>query len=152
MVTLRQSVVICLLAVTLFPGCGNKKDDTSAERLKSMAGGTLKAVVPVSGTILVDGAPTAGVNLYLYKEEGGAPLKECRTDEDGKYCWSTHLQCDGLEPGTYRLGFAHIPILRKNGTGDDLFKGKHNNPTKSEFKLVVEEGNPQEDVEYELKK
>lgn len=147
----RQCPAIWFLGLLLTSGCGSGKQDMSPERLAQMAGGKMKAVVPVSGTVLVDGTPTAGVNLYLHKAEGGPSLTDCRTDKEGKYCWSTHLPCDGLEPGSYALSFAHIPKLKRNDTGVDLFKGKFRNPQKNGFKLTVEAGKPQTDVKYELK-
>ncbi len=150
MVRLPQNTVIGLFAVILAAGCGSDKGDMSPERLKAMAGGKLVETVPVSGTITVDGEPTAGVNLILHKSEGFAAVKESRTDADGKYVWSTHLSGDGIEPGSYVVTFEYIPKPKKNDKGVDLFKGKYKNPSKSEFKLTVESGMPQKDVNYEL--
>lgn len=149
---LRRCPAICILGVLLISGCSSGKDDMTEKRLAGMAGGSLKSVVPVSGAVTIDGEPAQGVNLYLHKEEGGASVKESRTGEDGTYCWSTNLQCDGLEPGTYRLAFEHIPKPRRNDKGVDLFKGKYKNPMKHEFKLTVEDGAPQTGVDYELSK
>jgi 5-hydroxyisourate hydrolase-like protein (transthyretin family) len=115
-----------------------------------MAGGKLKDVVPVSGKVLVDGAPASGVNIYLYPSTGGKAVAECRTDADGTYCWTTHTECDGIEPGKYRLGFRYIPKQRKNEKGDDLFAGRYSDPMAVEFLLTVEEDAPQADVNYDL--
>jgi hypothetical protein len=147
---LRRSCVLILFPALLAAGCGSPKADTSEERLKSMAGGQLKEVVPVSGIVYVDGTPTAGVNLYLYKAEGGPSVLNCRSGEGGKYCWTSHLECDGLEVGSYRLGFAYIPKPKKNDKGVDSFKGKYKDPLKNEFQLKVEKGAPQTAVEYKL--
>lgn len=117
-----------------------------------MAGGTLVETVPVKGTVTVDGTAAEGVNLYLFREgEYGNFVKECRTDKEGKYCWSTNLSCDGVEPGKYMIAFTYIPKAKKNGTGVDLFKRKYQNPVKNNFLLTVVQGTPQEAVNYDLK-
>ena len=150
---LRRCPLFVLLSVFLAAGCSTGKDDVSKERLKAMAGGALKEVVPVSGTVLVDGEPTAGVALYLYPEQGGELIRECQTDEEGKYCWTTHTPCDGLEPGSYRLAFRHLTKREKKpGSGGDAFDGKYANPMKGDFKLTVEADTPIVDMDYELKK
>lgn len=150
-VKLRRIAAACLVGLVSLSGCGTGKTDVSKERLKAMAGGELKDVVPVKGVVSVDGSPAAGVNLYLYREDNpAASIAECRTDQDGKYCWSTHLPCDGVEPGSYLLGFTYIPKPKKNDTGVDLFKGKYKNPQKNKIELKVEKGAAQEDVNYDL--
>lgn len=148
---LRQIVSACLLGLLSFSGCADDKTDVTKERLKSMAGGQLKDVVPVKGVVNVDGSPAAGVNLLLYRSGDTARLvMECRTGEDDKYCWSTHVNCDGLEPGVYLLGFTHIPKPKRNDTGVDLFKGRYKDPSKNKIELKVEAGVPQEAVNYDL--
>ena len=137
------------VALLLFAGC-ERADDVSEARLAKMAGGKLKDVVSVSGKVLVDGAPQGGVNISLYKKAGGKPIADCRTDADGTYCWTTHVACDGLEPGEYRLGFEYIPKQKRNDKGIDLLGGRYSDPMKVEYLLTVEEGAPQEDVDYEL--
>ncbi len=135
-----------------FSGCADKtKADMSEKRIKAMAGGELKNVVAIEGVVNVDGNPEAGVNLFLYREGNDNPIMECRTDEDGKYCWTTHTRCDGLEPGKYLIGFTYVPKPRKNGSGVDLFKGKYQDPRKSGFKLTVVADSPETDVDYDLK-
>ena len=149
---LRLIFSTCLLGLVTFSGCADGKDDLSEDRLKSMAGGTLKEAVPVKGIVNVDGAPAQGVNLFLYSEGDFARVvSESRTDSEGKYCWSTNVSCDGVEPGSYRVSFTYIPKPKKNGEGVDLFKKKYLNPVKSEFKLTVQTGAPQEAMNYDLK-
>ncbi len=147
---LRRIVSACLLGLVTFSGCSDGKRDASKERLKTMAGGEVKDVVKIRGVLSVDGKPAAGVNLFLYREGNAGIVKECRTDQDGKYCWSTHLSCDGLEPGSYLLGFTYIPKPKKNDTGVDLFNGKYKDPQKNKIELKVEKGTPKEDVNYDL--
>jgi hypothetical protein len=142
---------VYLVALMLIIGCGSGADDMSEARLTKMAGGKLKDVVPVSGTVSVDGAPQKGVNLYLYKKGvPGQSIAECRTDSEGRYCWTTHIACDGLVPGSYRLGFTYVPKQKSNDKGVDLFEGRYSDPMKNDFSLTVEDGSPQEDENYEL--
>lgn len=149
---LSHIVTACLLVLASLSGCMNdNKKDMSKERLKSMAGGELKEVVAVGGVVNIDGNPAPGVNLFLYRQGDTVnPIKECRTDEDGHYCWSTYLACDGLEPGTYLLGFTHVPKPKKNGTGVDMFKGKYQDPKRNKFELKVEQGTSDDEVNYDL--
>ena len=151
MASCRTGVQTCLLAATLLAGCSDKtKEDATKERLIEMSGGTeLKAVVPVGGTVFVDEVAQSGVNLYLY-DEAGKQVTDARTDKDGKYCWSTYEQCDGVPPGNYLIGFAYIPEPKKNDTGIDLFKGKYKNARSGNFKLTVEAGKPQATADYKL--
>ncbi|MFO0918602.1 MAG: carboxypeptidase-like regulatory domain-containing protein [Planctomycetaceae bacterium] len=148
----RLYPLMMLFPVLLAVGCGGSgKNDVSEARLKSMAGGALKKTVPVSGAVTVDGSPAKGVNIYLTKVEGGEQVNFVRTDADGKYAWSTNLPNDGVEPGQYIVTFKYVPKSKKNEQlGEDLFKGKYANPTKSEYKLTVEADQPQTDVNYEL--
>ena len=149
---LQLIVSVCLLGLVTLSGCSEGKEDASEERLKSMAGGVLKEVVPVKGVVNVDDLPTQGVNLYLYREgDLSTWIKECRTDAGGRYCWSTNLSCDGLELGKYLVAFTYIPKPKKNDEGVDLFEGKYQNPQANEFPLTVEKGTPQEAVNYDLK-
>lgn len=151
-----EVIVICsrcsrvsVLAGLLIIGC-SRADDVSEARLAKMAGGKLKDVVPVSGRILIDGIPQGGVNLYLYASTGGKAIAECRTDSDGAYCWTTHTECDGLEPGKYRLGFRYVPKQKRNDKGMDVFEGRYSDPMKVEYLLTVANESPQADVDYEL--
>ena len=145
---------IWTFAVLLLAGCGSD-GDRSKENLESMVGSALKAVVPVSGKVLIDGEAKDGVNLYLFKPDGTAMPNNARTKADGTYCWTTYEVCDGLEAGEYVVCFRHIPKQKSNDRGDsdevDLFEGKFSDPKTSEFKLTVAAGAPQENVNYDLK-
>jgi hypothetical protein len=152
-VSAGRKLCLCALALgMLIVGCNDKKEDESRERLKSMAGGELKKVVPVSGKVLLDGQPKGGVTITLHPETGTATM-DTVTKSDGTYCWQTYEQCDGVAPGSYKVVFRLMP---KQGRNDnvaarvDELKGKYSDPRKSEFKLTVEAGYSQTDVNYEL--
>jgi hypothetical protein len=147
----QRGFVMWALATLLFAGCGDKtKTDVSDERLKEMAGGELKEVVEIRGTIFLDGEPTEGINLSLYDAATGKQVSTARTDADGKYCWSTYDNCDGVAPGEYVVTFTYVPKQKKNDTGADEFGGKYGNIRGSKFKVTVESGKPQTTVNYEL--
>ena len=144
------STSICLLTVLLIVGCGSDKGDATKARLKAMAGGELKVVVPVSGTVLVDGQPVTGVLLQLWSSNTSEkPRKSVVAGADGKYCWSTYTPCDGLEPGAYKLTFKHLKDPKKEKS-EDLFKGRYSDVSNSKYELTVEAGMSQQDVDYEL--
>ncbi len=140
--------LILSFQVTL--GCGSGEIKRTDADLAKIAGGALKDVVPVSGSVEVDGEPASGVNIYLYPEGSANYILFARTDTNGNYCWATYRSCDGIEPGKYVLTFKHMPKMTPKGKGDDLLKGRFADPKKSTFKLAVEKGVPQEGVLYEL--
>ena len=153
---LHRCTLIAILAVVFLCGCGGDgKGDLSKERLASMAGGKLVEATPVSGVVLVDGSPTEHVYVYANNEAAaeGSILRYCRTNKEGKFCFATNLECDGLEPGDYALTFKLMPKVEKGeDIGPDLFKGKYKSPKKSEYNIKVEAGKPQTEVKIELKK
>jgi hypothetical protein len=150
--TRRSTAVLFLSATLLIAGCGSSEGDLDKEKLEQMTGGPLQETVPVKGTVLVDGTPTAGVNIFAYK---AGDLKEAayrvRTGADGTYCWTTYQACDGLPAGEYKLAFTNVPEEGKGKKeGVDVFEGKYRDPSKSQFTLTVASGAPQTDVKYEL--
>ena len=144
------SRVSALILTATMIGCGSGGNPLSDTDLKKIAGGDLKEVVPVSGKVNVDGQPALGVNIYLHAENDPNYISFARTGSDGKYCWATYRPCDGIPLGKYTLTFKHMPKMTPKGKGDDLLKGRYANPKKSEFKLTVEKGAPQKDVNYDL--
>jgi len=151
----RRDCRVCGLVILLMAGCSSQKDDASAERIKAMAGGELKKVVPVSGKVLLDGQPKEGISIVLYPDPPtGVVAGEVRTKSDGTYCWGTYGECDGIAPGKYKVTFRLIPKPRRNdnvSVKEDQLKGKYSDPLKSKFVLEVKEGSPQTNVDYDLK-
>lgn len=149
MITRLRSLFF-VIGVFVIAGCGDDKADVSKERLKEMSGGEIKETVAISGKVLVDGTGQKGVKISLYSAIGEGPITTCTTGENGVYCWTTYLDCDGLVVGNYRLGFEYIPKPKKNDSGVDLFDGKYANPTENDFQLTVQAGSPKTDANYEL--
>ncbi|MBS0263691.1 MAG: hypothetical protein JSS02_17240, partial [Planctomycetes bacterium] len=69
---------------------------------------------------------------------------------DGAYCWTTHTECAGLASGESRVRFVYLPKRRRNEKGEDLFKGKYNDPNNLTHTLKVAD-EEQTDVNYDLK-
>jgi hypothetical protein len=125
-----------------------------------MAGGQLKDVVPVSGKVTVDGQPVSDVLLELWSSNSNVkPVKSVTAGADGKYCWTTYINCDGIEPGPYKVTFKQLkPVTTEKKTfknqnkqkSEDLFGGRYSDVSKSKFELTVEAGKPQKNVDYQL--
>ena len=99
----------------------------------------------------MDGSPAQGVNLILYRaDDTRNPFWNVERIRMVNTVGSTSGPCDGVEAGSYLLAFTHIPKPKKNGTGVDLFNGKYRDPKKNKIELKVEDGVPQEDVNYDL--
>lgn len=146
------SVLLVVTGILVLAGCQDKsKEDVSQERLKEMSGGELKETVPVSGKVSVDGTPQKDVTITLYSLSTSGPVTNCTTGENGEYCWSSYLPCDGLPAGEYRVAFEYLKDQKKNDEGTDVFKGKYRNPKGKEFSLTVVAGAPMTNVNYELK-
>jgi len=145
-----RSAVIMMSGCLFLSGCGGSGRDMSDEAVANMTGGA-KETVPVSGKVTLDGKPANKITISAYTQEGGTDaVAVIETNEDGTYCWKTYIECDGLPPGSYRLGFAKF-ARRKPGAGDSL-GGKYSNPMQNDFSLEVTSGQPQVDVNYELTK
>ncbi len=95
-----------------------------------------EATYPVTGRILVDGQPMAGVaisaapavsNTEDLRSTGG------RTDEDGNFQLETFSPGDGAPNGDYKLTFRK----RKGLSGDEL-NGRYQDTENSQVKFKVD--------------
>ena len=122
----------CLTTVTLLllVGCGSQRDSS------------WKETFPVHGEVVVDGKPTAGVQVQLHDVKGvdtkSPTLTTALTDEQGKFAFSTYQQSDGVPAGDYVATFfwGDLNIL-KNEYGPDKLKNRYNDPKKSKFNISV---------------
>jgi hypothetical protein len=140
---------ISIFTLILIVGCG-RSTQLSQKQIESMTGGPMKNVVPVSGAVKVNGSSQSDITIRLHPVIGNVSIAQVRTDSKGKYCWSTYKKGDGLAPGEYKLTFKHQPSINKSGEGKDLFKGRYADPVKSEFKLTVQKGKPQPNLDFDL--
>lgn len=99
-----------------------------------------KKVVPVSGTVHVNGEPQAGVKVRLvpipFPADGRVTLVTIgRTDAEGKFKLTTYYQDDGAPVGDFGLTFE----FDKNPSGStkDFFKGKYSDRRNPQQKLTV---------------
>ena len=130
---LSRSLLICLVmtgSLLTVSGCGpdgpkpvNQKD-----------------VVPVIGTVHVDGEPKRGVKVRLAPNPMPADRRVAlpsigRTDDEGKFAFTTYYQDDGVPVGEYHLLFELD--LNPSGTAQDFFRGKYSIPAQSTHTLSV---------------
>lgn len=99
-----------------------------------------KKVIPVTGIIHVDGAPTLGVKVKLAPDPMPADNKitlvtNGKTDAEGKFALTTYYQNDGAPIGDFSLLFQLD--LNPAGSTVDKFQGKYWNPHAAEHKLSV---------------
>lgn len=131
---------------------------TDKERLEQIYG-KMKKVVPVAGTVTINGIAQPGVVITLHNADGTSriPIRPAITDDDGKYGFTTYLAADGIEPGKYKLTFQWLEIVRDKKLGNqmqgpDKLKKAFDDPVKSPFSFEVEEDSPQSELDFDLKK
>ncbi|MFO0918159.1 MAG: carboxypeptidase-like regulatory domain-containing protein [Planctomycetaceae bacterium] len=102
-----------------------------------------KPVIPVSGVVLVDGEPKAGIQIRFHAEAEdprNATLSMAKTDEEGLFKAWTYRVDDGVPPGEYTVTFNDQSETKPHmRSGPDLFKGRYSDPKTSNFKLTVPE-------------
>lgn len=121
--------LLAVLALLLAIGCAQKVDD-----------GLTK--FPVTGTVLVDGKPQAGVRVrfFRYGKPGrtNADTPAAVTDREGRFVLSTNGDGDGAVAGTYKVTFFW---KRGNAPGTpDLLGGRYTKLETSPFEVTVVEG------------
>ncbi len=123
------SVVVIVVAAAC-AGCGGEPK-----------GGPRVDTFPVSGVVLVDGTPTAGVLVACYPQ-GETEVKRrlvTQTDDQGAFSIGTYESSDGLPEGEYKLTFEWIEGTML-GPETDKLKGAYSDPEKSEHPVTVKDG------------
>jgi hypothetical protein len=144
-VALRSSVVAGLTLV--LSACGGAESPD----------GPRVTVVPVTGKVVVDGEPAAGIAircLPIGEKPTELPTSSAFTDAEGNFAISTFESGDGAPPGEYRLTFEWLTLSLLNGRyeGPDKLGNQYSDPEKSEHMVMVVEGLPTEVGTIELKK
>jgi len=66
-------------------------------------------LVPVEGTVLLDGQPLADAQVLFLPKSGGRPAAG-KTDAQGKFKLMTDRPDDGAQPGEYEVGVLALKI------------------------------------------
>ncbi len=149
--------VLCLSLVCAIFCSASCSGQRSGPKIKKVP------VVPVQGTIKVDGNPEAGVIVRCVPLGSFEPneLKNAlggRTDEDGNFTLGTYEIADGVPPSEYALLFVWPPqTLKRQSRAEeeksDRLKGKYSTVANALVKIKVEDGNPLvlDDIELKTK-
>ena len=114
----------------------------------------------VTGVVQIDGKPTPSVQLFVFSADKapevinnllGAPHM-ATTDSKGKFQISTFATGDGAPVGNYVIAFYWQGNQMPSALGDPddpkldpaatKFNMKYGSPSKSQFKVTVEQGKP----------
>lgn len=120
---------------------------------------TPENLIPVSGTVTLDGEPLAGVTLSFIPQSGTNSMGGYGiTDEAGKFLVTHYSQAEGIETGTYSVTFSKLVMKDGNPIPPDVdaadvgavqkLPPHLTQPPDGKYVLKVEAG-PQE-VQYEL--
>ena len=115
-------------------------------------GGPRVDTFPVSGKVLVDGSPAAGLLVACLPQEQSEINHRLTvmTDDQGMFSLGTYEAGDGLPEGTYKLTFEWIQGTML-GPESDKLKGAYSDPKKSEFTVAVKPGEETDLGEIQLK-
>jgi hypothetical protein len=122
--------------LTIASGCG--KND-----------GRIK-VYPVSGKVLVNGAPVEGARVVLYPvsedlKKPGMPIPDGMTDSEGNFKLRSFEPGDGAPEGEFKVCVIWLEAAPDGRVADtpsakDRLEGRYANPQKSTLTAKVEKG------------
>lgn len=125
----RVAVGVLLLASLMHVGCSSKR-----------AGGPRLATTPLKGIVHVDGVPAEMVTVECHPAPGTSEIKfpvMASTSADGNFAIGMYEKGDGLPEGEYALAFRWVPF---GSARKDKLKGAYADPTKSNYKVTVVNG------------
>ena len=129
----------CLACVALC-SCGGEETGPNIEKVPTY---------PISGQVTVDGSPVGNILVKCQtvgESKSGAvtPTVSATTDAEGRFEIGTYTTGDGAPEGEYVLTFVwqERELLSGRFGGEDKLKGRYSDPKKSEIKVVVEKGKP----------
>ena len=143
-----------LCAIFCLPSCGGQRTGPKIKKVP---------VVPVQGTINVDGHPEAGVIVRCVPLGSFEPSELTNalggtTDDDGNFTLGTYEIADGVPPSEYALIFVWpIQTLKRQSRAEeeksDRLNGKYSKVPNALLKIKVEDGNPLvlDDIELKTK-
>lgn len=126
------------------------------------------AMLPVEGTITLDGKPLDGAAISFVPAEGGRPCSG-QTDAQGHFTLASYVAGDGVPPGEYKVTVVKLDARRQaeaapveEGAADDqqvmgnieqavkfLTPLKYSSPATTDLKVDVTSG--MEPVQIDLK-
>lgn len=119
----------------------------------------MKETSGLTGQVFVDGAPVPAASPLKVECHNVAGIDQTHptvssalTGEDGKFEISTYKAGDGVPAGEYVLTFVwgRMDLISASYGGPDKLGGAYSDPGKSEFKVVVVEGEPTDLGKIEL--
>jgi len=146
--------MFCILSRTPWP--------TACLTLGLLVAGCSKGLelIPVTGSVTLDGKPIAGATVTFAPKAGGLPATGV-TDDEGRFDLTTSPHGRGAMPGDYSvvvslLRYKNIPTsVKPSGDEEDITSGsgagepeievivpvKYNNPATSGLSATVQAGN-----------
>lgn len=97
-------------------------------------------VVPVSGSVVLEGEPVEGAMLVFHPRESrdAGVLSYAESTADGTFQASTYDAYDGIPEGDYAVTLTWPEIDEiDGGFGPDRLKGKFNAPESTPFRATV---------------
>ena len=76
-----------------------------------LLGCTGNAMLPVQGTVMLDGQPLEGAAIGFIPAEGGRPATG-KTDAQGHFTLASFTANDGLPPGSYKVTVTKVEVGR----------------------------------------
>lgn len=136
--------------------------------LSSLLGCGGTGMLPVEGTVTLDGEPLEGAAISFVPAEGGRPCSG-QTDEQGHFTLASYTAGDGVPPGEYKVTVVKLDARRQaeaapveDGTEEDeqvmgsieeavkfLTPMKYSSPATTDLKVEVTAG--MEPVQIDLK-
>lgn len=146
---LASSLILC--SINGLMGCSGE----SAQTRLNQAIPNREIVVPVSGTLLLDGEPKADLTVRLVPKAAAAPTNtnpRAITDDEGNFRFTTYLDGDGVPPAEYLVLVEHLSKVGSSGwTGPDKLNNLYNHLTAPATMIEVVEGAPVKELELDLK-
>lgn len=119
----------------------------------------MKETSGLTGQVFVDGVPVpveSPLKVECHNiagmDQSHPTVSSALTGEDGRFEISTYKSGDGVPAGEYALTFVwgKINLISASYGGPDRLDGAYSDPQKSEFKVVVVEGEPTDAGKIEL--
>jgi hypothetical protein len=124
--------------------------------LFAVVGCTKSEMVPVTGTLTLNGQPADNATV-LFNPDGPGRMATGYTDASGKFALSTAAPSDGAMPGNYVVTLGEhytdkAPAMPPPGQPLPMrFPQQYGDPAKSPLKVTVERG-AKNDFPFDIKK